>query len=38
MLPDADMDVEGVLIDLDETEDELLSRREGVGWVAPRIW
>ena len=31
MLPDADMDVEGVFMDLDDTDDELLSRREGVG-------
>jgi hypothetical protein len=32
------MDVEGVGIDLDDTELELRSRRDGVGWVAPRIW
>jgi hypothetical protein len=31
VLPVADMDVEGVGIDLDETDDELRSRREGVG-------
>jgi hypothetical protein len=31
VLPVADMDVEGVGIDLADTEEELRSRREGVG-------
>jgi hypothetical protein len=32
------MDVEGVGMDLAETEEELRCRREGVGWVDPVIW
>lgn len=33
-----EMEDDGVVRDLADTEDELRWRREGVGWVAPIIW